>query len=82
MPRLLIRSVEFEGPFYDTWPPATHRNIFIDRDRHEIAGVCAKIIRDFATRAFRRPITAPEEATLFAVFENVIRTAARAFRRA
>ena len=22
MPRLLIRSVEFEGPFYDAWPPA------------------------------------------------------------
>ena len=30
MPRLLVRSVEFEGPFYDSWPPATHRNIFIE----------------------------------------------------
>ncbi len=30
MPRLLVRSVEFEGPFYDLWPPATHRNIFIE----------------------------------------------------
>ena len=30
MPRLQIHSVEFEGPFYECWPPATHRNIFID----------------------------------------------------
>ncbi len=22
MPRLLVRSVEFEGPYYETWPPA------------------------------------------------------------
>ena len=38
MPRLLIRSVEFEGPLYDTWPPATHRNIFIESP-DETAGV-------------------------------------------
>ena len=28
MPRLLVRSVEFEGPFYESWPPETHRRIF------------------------------------------------------
>ena len=33
MPRLLIRSVEFEGPFYESWPPPSHRNIFVDFDR-------------------------------------------------
>ena len=32
MPRLLVRSVEFEGPFYDTWPPPSHQNIFVDFD--------------------------------------------------
>ena len=35
MPRLLIRSVEFEGPFYETWPPPSHRNIFIDSARKD-----------------------------------------------
>ena len=63
MPRLLIRSVEFEGPFYETWPPPSHRNIFIDSDPR-------KIIRKFATRAYRRPITAAEEASLMAVYQK------------
>ena len=57
-PRLLIRSVEFEGPYYDEWPPTTHRNIFIDSE-HKIdpAVYASEIIRSFATRAFRRPVS-------------------------
>ncbi|MBL8813042.1 MAG: DUF1592 domain-containing protein, partial [Planctomycetaceae bacterium] len=30
IPRLLIRSIEFEGPIYDTWPPTSHRRVFVD----------------------------------------------------
>ncbi len=30
MPRLLIKSVEFEGPLYSSWPPESHQRIFID----------------------------------------------------
>ncbi|MBS1827033.1 MAG: DUF1592 domain-containing protein [Acidobacteria bacterium] len=63
MPRLLIRSVEFEGPFYDSWPPTTHRNIFN-------APTPREIIRNFATRAWRRPITAAEEASLMATYSK------------
>ena len=71
VPRLLIRSVQFEGPFYDIWPPASHRNIFVDFDRKDDqAAYGQKVIREFAARAFRRPITAPEESTLTAVFKN------------
>jgi hypothetical protein len=71
MPRLLIRSVEFEGPFYDAWPPTTHRNIFIDSERKDDRPSYAReIIREFAARAFRRPITAREESSLSAVFEE------------
>jgi len=71
MPRLLIRSVEFEGPFYETWPPATHRKIFIDSDRKDDPPAYAReVIRAFATRAFRRPITAAEESAIFAVWED------------
>lgn len=71
MPRLLIRSVEFEGPFYESWPPATHRNIFLDSDRKDDPAAYAReVIRSFATRAFRRPITAAEEASVFAVWNS------------
>ena len=52
MPRLLIRSVEFEGPFYKSWPPATHRNIFIDfENKDDPAAYAREVIRSFATRA-------------------------------
>lgn len=71
MPRLLVRSVEFEGPFYDAWPPAPHRNIFTDSDRrNETPAYARRVIREFATRAYRRPLTAPEEATLFGVYQK------------
>ncbi len=81
MPRLLIRSVEFEGPFYDIWPPASHRNIFVDSDRKDDPPAYGQqVIREFAARAFRRPITAQEESSLTAVFENSLGRG-RVFRR-
>ena len=71
MPRLLVRSVEFEGPFYDTWPPPSHQSIFVDFDRkYDSPAYAREIIRGFAARAYRRPITAREESGLMAVFQQ------------
>ncbi len=71
MPRLLIRSVEFEGPFYEQWPPPSHQNIFVDSDRgYDGSAYGREIVREFATRAYRRPVTAAEEAALMAVFRQ------------
>jgi len=71
MPRLLIRSVEFEGPIYETWPPPSHRNIFIESARKEDLPVYAReIIRKFASRAYRRPTAPAEESALMAVFRK------------
>ena len=73
MPRLLIRSVEFEGPLHDQWPPAPHKNIFAGSNnaRH--------VISSFAARAFRRPVAPDEEAALFAVYRKSA-AAGRGFR--
>ncbi len=71
MPRLLIRSVEFEGPFYETWPPEPHRRIFVEDAREDDLPVYARrVIREFASRAFRRPLTSEEEQTLIRVFDE------------
>jgi hypothetical protein len=71
MPRMLVRSVDFEGPYYDTWPPATHQGIFIESNHKDDQPAYAReVIRNFATRAFRRPVTESELASLFAVFES------------
>ena len=50
MPRLLIRSVEFEGPYYDTWPAPQYKNIFVDSGHKNDPAAYARghcgIIRD------------------------------------
>ncbi|MBY0507100.1 MAG: DUF1592 domain-containing protein [Bryobacteraceae bacterium] len=71
MPRLQVRSVEFEGPYYDTWPPASHRAIFLESPRkHDPRAYGKEIISAFATRAYRRPLKADEFAALLAIFEK------------
>ena len=71
MPRLLIRSVEFEGPFYEAWPPKSHRNVFVEFERKsDLPAYAEKIVTSFATRAYRRPVTAAETASLLAVYSK------------
>ena len=71
LPRLVIQSIDFEGPFYKTWPPESHRNIFIDSPHRDDPAIYAReVIRNFATKAFRRPITTGEEAALFNVWKE------------
>ena len=70
-PRLRIRSVEFEGPFYESWPPATHRRIFIGSANEDKPEVYAReIVREFAGRAYRRPVTEAEASSLMAVWKS------------
>lgn len=74
VPRLLVRAVEFEGPFVESWPPPSHRAIFdvpgagsgAPRDR------ARAILAAFAGRAFRRPPTPAEEEGLLRIWEGAI----------
>ncbi len=71
LPRLLIRSVEFEGPYYSEWPPRTHRNILVEsRRRGEPAAYASEVLRSFATRAYRRPVRDEELAVLMDVWRR------------
>ena len=71
MPRLRIGSVEFEGPFYETWPPVSHRSIFVDSaQKNDLPTYARQVISRFATRAYRRPITATEEAALMVIYRK------------
>jgi hypothetical protein len=71
MPRLTIRTVEFEGPYYESWPPASHKNIFFESAHRNDPPVYAReVISRFATRAYRRPVTPGEEASLMAVYQK------------
>ena len=71
MPRLRIRSVEFEGPYYEAWPPRSHRAVFIDSANADDRPAYAReVLRSFATRAYRRPATDAELAAPMRVFER------------
>ncbi len=70
MPRLLISSVEFEGPYFESWPPPAHRNLFIDsKHSQDPTRYAREILQRFATRAYRRPTTSEEDSALVKVFE-------------
>lgn len=66
MPRLLIESIEFEGPYFEMWPPQSHQRIMgshIDpSDRSEYA---KDVLNRFAERAYRRPLNQEERQELF-----------------
>ncbi|AMV21005.1 DUF1592 domain-containing protein [Planctomyces sp. SH-PL14] len=76
MPRLLIRSVEFEGPYYDTWPPPSHMRIFGSAAPYpggpleEDNAAAWRILHDFASRAFRRAAQQEDVNPLFKVYVN------------
>jgi hypothetical protein len=74
IPRLRVERIEFEGPFYETWPPASHHNLFesqIDPSQHE--AYARDVIVRFATQAFRRPLASEEQNALVSFWSNAFR---------
>jgi hypothetical protein len=64
-PRIRIYRVEVTGPFEEEWPPASHRAIFGDRPYESAAA--GDVLRAFAERAWRRPVTAADVEPLVAI---------------
>ncbi|NQZ58057.1 MAG: DUF1592 domain-containing protein [Lentisphaeraceae bacterium] len=73
-PRLLIHSVEFEGPYYESWPPKAHKNIFIaSKNKANKQKYAAQIIKNFIGKAFRRAPTEKEFKRIFAIWKDSFR---------
>ena len=71
IPRLLIKSVEFEGPLYPQWPPDSHQRIFIDSPNKNTPQIYAdEVIREFMVRAYRRPVLESEVKLVHQVWTN------------
>jgi hypothetical protein len=83
-PGLAVQWVEVEGPLHDSWPPPSHRRLFGDlarasvrgnRHRLEVVsknpeGDAACVLRDFARRAYRRPVTDDDVKPLLALVKK------------
>ena len=71
IPRVLLQAVEIEGPFYESWPPKGHRDIFFPSPHKDDPPTYAReVIERFATRAFRRPPHGKELESLLAVWRE------------
>lgn len=57
-PRVRVHEIEIEGPFFEKWPPPSHVALF--GDLAPTFDNAEPILRRFATRAFRRPVTQEE----------------------
>jgi hypothetical protein len=51
-PRIVVHNVVETGPHYDQWPPQSHNIVYGQPGQSK-----AEVIREFAVRAFRRPVT-------------------------
>jgi hypothetical protein len=67
-PRIRVYEIEIEGPFYDQWPPESHRRLFGEVPIRETEA--SELIRRFAGQAYRRPIAREAAESLTAVFDR------------
>ena len=74
MPQALVDWLEFEGPFFETWPPAHHARIMIDSPLRESdpKAYARVVLKSFLPRAFRRPPTAEEIERFGKIFDIIL----------
>lgn len=73
LPAINVQSVEFRGPFYQTWPPASHRELLFEsalQDTDESAYV-AEVLRRFMPRAYRRAVDDVEVGDMVEFFQDI-----------
>ncbi len=85
-PGLAIQWIDVEGPLLDSWPPESHRRIFGDMPQAAViaegrsnymevtsknpAADAKRILREFASRSYRRPVTEQELGKVFALVDS------------
>ena len=81
-PLLVIESVDFEGPVFETWPPRSHSQIFFQTSGKPAEREYArKILARFMTRAYRRPVDESELTAMLDLLER-LRTGSPSFESA
>lgn len=82
LPRLLIESIELEGPVQKEWPPASHKALLFAGDERQDADYVREIFTRFLPRAYRRPVTKDEIDALVAVVADARTTSKSSFHEA
>jgi hypothetical protein len=78
MPQALIDWVEFEGPYFETWPPDHHKRIMLDSPLRESdpRSYARLVLKFFLPRAFRRPATEEEVERFGNMFDLIFPSSA------
>jgi len=72
-PTLLVDSVEWDGPIFDSWPTPAHRQIFFGGEQaKKDTAYAQQILTRFAERAWRRPVTEEETKRLLKPVETAL----------
>ncbi len=72
VPSFVVKSVTFEGPIYDSWPPSYHHQILFEKPSTLSEDAYAKeVIRRFIDRAYRRPVTDADNAPLDDFYRSI-----------
>ena len=82
LPRLLLESIEIEGPIQKEWPPASHKALFFAGDERRDDAYVREIFARFLPRAYRRPVTNEEIDSVVAVVNSAQTTGKLAFHDA
>jgi mono/diheme cytochrome c family protein len=80
--RLLLESIEIEGPIQQQWPPPSHRILLFDGDERRDPEYVREIFKRFLPRAYRRPVTNDEVESVVAVVQQAQTTGKLAFHDA
>jgi mono/diheme cytochrome c family protein len=79
LPRLLIESIEVEGPIQKEWPPASHKSLFFAGDERQDDDYIREIFARFLPRAYRRPVTPQEIDAIVSVVKGAQTTGQTSF---
>ena len=70
---VLIDQIEISAPFYASWPPPSHREIFFESvNRDNEANYAAEVLKVFMARAWRRTVTEEEVSKFVGLFREFI----------
>ncbi|MEO2010265.1 MAG: DUF1592 domain-containing protein [Pirellulaceae bacterium] len=71
-PLIVVESIDFEGPVFQTWPPASHTQILFPSKLSDNEEVYAReVLQVFMERAFRRPVDELEVEQMMTLYEEL-----------
>lgn len=67
---VILESLEFTGPYFHSWPPASHQRLLPEMEGDDRARAKGAL-QQFITRAYRRPATKEDLAVILSFYDEV-----------